>query len=1213
MAENRFKQFIPVDQQENEQTKSTNRFKMFIPDDTPLENKFNISNEPDDKSLYKNLELDSNRFNSLIPDEAKPKENIKLFSDDNTDFTAGDAFLLGLGDTLRGVTQFAGGDEKLLGLIPMEYTLEEQQKRLNAAMQGEGGGLIAAAYFGGAILDPLQWLIPVTRAKNLYQMAKFGAVSGGLAGALGYVDDNSLFDTRTKQAFGGALGGAIISPLIGKGAQLLKVRQLKKSFALDQDAPDIKNIPEKDLIKVKLPGDEDITIGMQGKRGRKIKGRGEEIVKIRKNIKIKPVETINDVPKNITKNKQSNKSFILRGPREFFKTILGAYVKPIQAGQKLYKEKIGKPAFDYFSAEKGLGPEVGSGLIGGAYGFSLPEEDGDVTKRFSRAVRGFVAGFAGMHVGRKIKVSDDLTVAGFLGKNFVDGFKMPKEIKKLEAIDLGGLRGKLELEALRIAQKAQQLTIDERRVLHNMLDGDATYHVPSKTLNKIAKEARENITAVTQMYIQAGLITEETALRNINRYIKRTYGGNDLAKIGSELKVRGVLEEISPEEWVEKYSKTKAFRIDDAGKTVPLEDHNGWEVFGRVKGKGQGERATPELVERLAKDPTKAKQKIINVRWDYTKQERLGMSEIEDGAFAILETGRLMSKTLPQYKFYADIAELPFIKKFNQTTPTNEIIEANNLVKMPTGNRPETIQPIYGKLAGKYVPKEVYDNLVNMYKASEKPSGFFRQYRKLNQIWKSSKTAWNPTVHVNNILSNFVLTDLVDGNIAYLPKAARAFSDASKGKSSKVLEMAQTHGVFDVDYVTKELDLINPKKITLDFYKVSKDKDAAENAVNIAKGMYQDVILKEKAGLQTLSEWYRSEDAIFRLALFMDRLDKGYSVADAALDARKSFIDYNISAPGINALRNLPTPFLAYTYRVIPILAETAIVRPWKFAKYAVLGYMLNNICELLGEGSPEAERAAFTEQKKGRIFGLPILPHRNIKVPNAALPGSPEGSFYIDITRYVPGGDVLDLGSGIIPGLPAPLQPSFGIAGDVLFPMVGYDLFRKDRIKGQGISDFDDFLVRADAVKDRIIPNFPFVPGAYSTQKIEKARVSKSPLRTDDNELLAFLNTVGIKLQKVDLTKLRRVKTFEFSRRVRGVQEQIREKTAEYRNGSINIDEYNKEVAKLRNKYFTIRNRYIKDLNVPAENQEAVPLSEVLPTIGTAIKEQTQRIFGKN
>ena len=163
------------------------------------------------------------------------------------------------------------------------------------------------------------------------------------------------------------------------------------------------------------------------------------------------------------------------------------------------------------------------------------------------------------------------------------------------------------------------------------------------------------------------------------------------------------------------------------------------------------------------------------------------------------------------------------------------------------------------------------------------------------------------------------------------------------------------------------------------------------------------------------------------------------------------------------------------------------------------------------------------------------------------------------------------------------------------------------------GDSDFDDFLVRADAVKDRLIPNFPFVPGAYSTKKIEKARVSKSPLRTDDNELLAFLNTVGIKLQKVDLTKLKRVKTFEFSRRVRGVQEQIREQAAEYRNGSISLEEYNHEVKKLQDKYTKIRNRYIKALNIPARNQEAVPLSEALPTIGEAIKEQTQQIFGKN
>ena len=80
------------------------------------------------------------------------------------------------------------------------------------------------------------------------------------------------------------------------------------------------------------------------------------------------------------------------------------------------------------------------------------------------------------------------------------------------------------------------------------------------------------------------------------------------------------------------------------------------------------------------------------------------MGEIEDGAFAILETGRLMSQTLPQYKFYADIAELPFVKT---KKPTDEVIRELDLVQMPTTIREGTIQPVYGKLSGTYVPREV--------------------------------------------------------------------------------------------------------------------------------------------------------------------------------------------------------------------------------------------------------------------------------------------------------------------------------------------------------------------------------------------------------------------------------------------------------------------------------------------------------------------------
>ena len=1202
----------------------SSKYDKYLQGVNPQPNEFKEDTIPDNKQFLLDVELpdqtpSKNKYDKYL--KSDDIMNTKVFPrDPKTEFGIGEAFLLGLGDSVRGISQFVGREKGFF----MEETLEEQQRRLNKAMQAPGGGLVAAAYFGGAILDPVTWLIPVLKGKKLWQMAKFGAVAGGLGGALGYVDEQSLFDTRSKQALGGALGGAIITPAIGKGLQLLKVKQLKKSFGISEDeSPDISKLKEKDFIQVKLPGSEDVTIFKKGRKKpiQKIKGRGDVILNARKRIKFKNVETKNDIPTKINTNQQNDKSFILRGPREFFKTLLGPY----KAAQNIYEKNVGKPAFDYFTQGK-FGPELGSGLVGGAYGFSLPEEDGNTLTRFNRAVLGFMAGAAGMGVARKAKIpgtavgkQDDISFATWLGRQFIDGFKLPKDIARLKAIDLGGLRGKIELEALRIAQKAQQLTPDEKKILYNMLEGDIKFNIGVKAIDNLSKQARKNINKVTQMYVDAGLITEETALRNIKRYLRRTYSGDPAPKLGSDLKARGILEDISPTEWLEKYSKTKAFTIDDSGKTVPLQNHNGWELFGDVdlSFKLQKElgiddsTATPELVKKLAKNKKYRNKKIFTARWEYTKQERLGMGEIEDGAFAILETGRLMSKTLPQYKFYADVAQLPFVK----TDPSTEEIDRLGLVQIPTGNRPDTIQPTYGKLAGKFVPVEVKNNIVDIYKASNPDQGFFEKYRKLNQIWKSSKTAWNPTVHVNNIVSNFVLTDLVDGNILLLPRAAAAFGDAAKGKRSKVLELAQTHGVFDVDYVTRELGDIDAKKITSKLYEVDPNKNAFENATSIAKIVHNDLILKDKLGLQKLSDWYRSEDAIFRLALFMDRLNKGYSAADAALDARKSFIDYNISAPAINKLRNLPTPFLAYTYRVIPILAETAVVRPWKFAKYAVLGYMLNNLGALLGEGDEEAERAAASQNRQGRVFGLPILPHRSIKLPTQ------DKSRYIDITRYVPGGDVLDLGEGrTIPGLPAPLQPSFGLAGDLLFPLIGYDIFKGEKLRGQGVSMFDDMLIRGKAVVEKNIPNFPFVPGAYSTRKIEEARVGDSPLKATDSELVAFVNSIGIKIREVDITKERRIKTFEFSKKVRGIQQQLTTQANKYRNGSISLAEYQEKEKKLVDKYNKIQQRYVKALNLPIKDRVlpkiGIPFTssfaegEALKTIGGAIKKQTEKLL---
>ena len=172
-----------------------NEFNDLLPEEErniPIKNEFKLSDTPDDKYELKEKGL----FDDLLPADEQEKSLTKIFTNPDTEFGIGDAFLLGLTDTVRGVTQFAGGEKVFF----MDEDLKTQQAKLNQALQGEGGGLIAAAYFGGAILDPATWLIPVLRGKTLYKMALSGGVAGGLAGALGYVDENSIFDTRTKQA-----------------------------------------------------------------------------------------------------------------------------------------------------------------------------------------------------------------------------------------------------------------------------------------------------------------------------------------------------------------------------------------------------------------------------------------------------------------------------------------------------------------------------------------------------------------------------------------------------------------------------------------------------------------------------------------------------------------------------------------------------------------------------------------------------------------------------------------------------------------------------------------------------------------------------------------------------------------------------------------------------------------------------------------------------
>ena len=82
--------------------------------------------------------------------------------------------------------------------------------------------------------------------------------------------------------------------------------------------------------------------------------------------------------------------------------------------------------------------------------------------------------------------------------------------------------------------------------------------------------------------------------------------------------------------------------------------------------------------------------------------------------------------------------------------------------------------------------------------------------------------------------------------------------------------------------------------------------------------------------------------------------------------------------------------------------------------------------------------------------------------------------------------------------------------------------LFNQKKIKGLGGGAWEDLKVKGNAIIDKLIPNIPFVPGTYSTEKIEASRKGmKTPFKSVVEVIVTIAQTVGFKIDKADLAVL--------------------------------------------------------------------------------------------
>ena len=1113
---------------------------------------------------------------------------------------------MGASDSARGISQIFGnitGNENLL------EELKKRDEKLKIILNNpEYGSQAFQAYLGSAIaLDPIGW-IPVAgwakKSKSLADATKYGVGLGAMYGATSYVGEGQ---SRALNSVTGATTGGLLG--LGAGAITNKISQKLGK------APVMPSVSQKQQLNI------------------------EDAALLNRQNQVTTVEEAQE------KTQLAIQELLKKGPS-----------KSNELNKKLesfYTSVGSKGLWDKAVQNWGAGLVGATGYIGGYNAFNDP--DASEAQKIAAGLLIALAGGAGAKAIGKVTLQSGDTIGETMSKLVVDNYGLPKNYKDYVQQSFGETN-QLGQQFLRIVQKSQTLSRDERKVLYGMITGEVE-DLPQ--LVGFSREARDVIKRTGQEMVDAGLLSEKVFQKNVNTYLHRSYlkhlkdkntegyqNALQFKIIGDELRPRGA-EPITITQKVYEQS------FNPANKTYNR--YSDYEVFNTFNAPPETKRIlfstfnkarTNEFLGKTNKyknfrvDVTTGKNGItkkdgkeyvnliqekpmVTLRRDFTKEERVKLGEIEDASFAIAETGRLMTNDLAVYKLYSKIAndnELSLTPEQYKLYVTEGKIKSENWIQMPDTSVPNaTINSEnlkrYGQLSDKYVPKEVYNDLTQrISKLKEGDGELMSKYLAINRLWKKSKTAWNPVVHMNNTVSNVILYDLAGADYKWMRKG---FTELSKGRAgdegSELYQLAKANGVFDVDLVSKELNKETVK--TMEDSLALLTKEDQSELVGAAK--YAESLKKASNKLgspfKKLEDLYQIEDQAFRMGVFMDRLAKGMNPAEAAADAKKWFIDYDINAPLINMMRRGPTPFLSYTYRVVPLLAEAAVKRPHKYAKWATGAYMLNKAGEMASTSDTEKERTLMRKDLQQTLFGFPNLPYTTIRLPFDSARETERGEpipLYIDIKRFIPGGDVFALGAeggiGLPIGrdkslkLPASVTPNFGAIGEIMAPLLyNVDPFTLRQLEGQGLDNED--AIKWQHILSRLTPNIPssaftaplfykykkegqenpleYNPFAQSfgSKKVIKAfRQAESGMRskyaTDFTPFEAIISTFGFKLQPIEMQKLLGIRGAEFQRKYSSIRKSFYQIEKELAEGKISKSQAEKDVQKLYRQLDTLQ-----------------------------------------
>ncbi|PUE08980.1 hypothetical protein B9Z51_08585 [Limnohabitans sp. T6-5] len=777
----------------------------------------------------------------------------------------------------------------------------------------------------------------------------------------------------------------------------------------------------------------------------------------------------------------------------------------------------------------------------------------------------------------------------------------------------------------RLLDKLNTLTRSESRVAYawmNEADASAAdrlmQDLPAESV-KVLQEVQKMIDHLSREAVTLGQLSEKAYKAHRFAYLRRSYAkhvvelsdkenakrSRTISVLGDQYKGRGFEEGASmrqiqaaaPGWWKRKTQEGQADTALKGEKFIRLERRaasgEGVTPLEGMDGKQPGK--VLEVNYWPAAEPMPAKyqdwtqagtfeardtqgDKVVMWR-DYTADERTKMGEVDEARFAIAKTlhGMIHDVEVGRYLAWLAKTQAKLVaadvpgKLVTAEEGWGHVFKPGEWVQVPDTKIAGTAVAKYGKLAGRFIPGPVWNDVRQVSNPSfgKVP---IEAFNTLQGWWKTSKTALSPGVHMNNIMSNFVMADWHDVSQAHVRKALRILMAASnrdnKGILGKAMNQAAKMGIADREaaqlivnrykdsggelgsWATVEMQNDQLEPILKDLQKELGIEDelgsqvGAFNAVqqfmhakfpavyNAAGGLMGSTpgrIGSKAAGKvvgavvqegKTLIDLYQSEDEVFRLAAWLKAKESGVDDMAAGKVSRKSFLDYSVNAPWIVAMKNSAWPFMAFSYRAIPMFLETAGKKPHKLLKLMAVAGALNAMGAMLAGGDDDEDelRKLLPEEKAGKIWGgVPKL----IRMPWNDAHGSP---VFLDVRRFVPVGDVFDVGQG---HSAIPLPPALQIGG--IIGMLSELMLNKSAFTGKAIAlETDTMAEQSGKVLDYMykwmMPNVLILPGSYAYTGVQNAyRGKEDGFGRAQSMAQAISSAFGLKLGSYPTDGLRR------------------------------------------------------------------------------------------